>query len=351
MSNLQSRRNFIKNAGLAAAIATGASLPMTGTAAAPSAIKRVVFVFIPGGAPAQYWQAKGCDGNFTLGKMSAPLEPIKQHLVFINNLTMPFAGHGLPYNALGGWDSPMRESLDIRLGAALGNNTPIKSITLDSGRESFFSVSKTLDGRQLPFTNPYRAYAAIFADLPNQQKGILDEGLDADINSQVSSDLDKSTQLHTHLSVLALQRNKTNVVSLMLGSDQDYLQIPVGNDKWDYHQIVSARPIQDFINARAYLTQKFTYLVQLLEATKDSTGVSLLESTLVVMTSDMGDGTSHTPGNAPFLLAGGKSFLRTNRLVNGLGYTHLDLMDTVSTLMGVPSAYYGKGPIPLLLNN
>lgn len=348
MLNPQSRRNFIKKAGLAAAIATSAAMPLTGFAAEPT-IKRVVFVFIPGGASPQHWQAKGCDGNFTLGRMSAPLEPIKQHLVFINHLSMTNAGHGFPFNALGGWYGPVRESLDVKLGAALGKNTLFRNITLNSGSESFGSVSKTLEGTTPAVADPFKAYSMLFSDLPAQKKGILDEGLDANNYGEIRQNLDKLTQLHTHLSVLALQRNKTNVVSLMLGSDQDGLMVPVGNSLRDYHSVISGSPLENFINARAYLTQKFTYLVQLLEATKDSDGISLLDSTLVVLTTDMGDGTSHTQGDAPFLLAGGKSFLRTNRLVEGLGYTHLDLMDTVSTLMGVPSAYYGKGPIAAII--
>jgi hypothetical protein len=176
----------------------------------------------------------------------------------------------------------------------------------------------------------------------------LDEGFVGNY-SDVRNNFDKLSQLHTELAVLALARDKTNVVSLMLGSDQADFIVPVGNRALPYHNIISGLPPQEFVAARAYLTKKFTYLVQLLEATKDSSGVSLLNNTLVVMVSDMGDGTSHSPESGPFLLAGGKNYLKGNRLINANGFNHLDLLDTVAKLFGVPMPAYGNGGIPSLL--
>jgi len=345
MMNSLSRRTFIKTTGLAASL--GAT-NLLANPAPPPLTKRVLFVFIPGGALPGHWNAKGCDGNFTFGKMSQPLEPIKQHLVFLNNLTMTAAGHGMSFNALGGSYGPNRATLDVQLGAQLSQYNPFKNITLNAGAEFDISVSKTLEGAQMALSDPFKAYNILFGDLPERQKGILDEGFTGNY-AEVRNNFDTLSRLHSELAVLALARDKTNVVSLMLGSDQADFVVPVGDNTWPYHSIISARPQNEFVAARAYLTQKFTYLVQLLEATKDTYGVSLLNGTLVVMVTDMGDGTSHGVDNAPFLLAGAKKYLRGNRLVDASGFSHLDLFDTVSNLVAVPTALYGKGPIGAIL--
>lgn len=343
----QSRRNFIKTTGLAVGLTAGL-VPFARSATEPEALKRVMFVYIPGGAMPKHWQAKGCDSNFSLARMSMPLMPIKQNLVFINNLNMPIFGHGFPMNALGGNYNPARATLDIELGAVLSKHAPVKNLTLNSGYQLGNSVTKTLDGTQISIGDPYQVYATLFGDLPATAKGMLDEAFATGNYQDIRQDFDKLTQLHTQLSVLALQRNKTNVVSLMFGAEQSDIYVPIGDTRMEYHVAVSVWP-ENYIAGRAYLTEKFTYLVQLLEATKDANNVSLLDSTLVVMITDMGDGSTHEGQNVPFLLAGGKNFLRTNRLIDAAGYTHLDLLDTVSKLLDVPLANYGKGPIASIL--
>lgn len=346
MMNAQSRRSFIKTASLVAAM--GAAGPLAHATDPALPVKRVVFVFMPGGVLPGYWNAKGCDRNFTFAPMSQPLEPIKQHLLFLNNLTMTSAGHGLSFNALGGSFGPNRATLDVQLGAQLSADNPFKQITLNAGTETDISVSKTLEGSQLALADPFKAYNILFKDLPLQQKGILDEGFKGNY-AEVRNNFDTLSRLHSELAVLALARDKTNVVSLMLGSDQADFLVPIGDKSWPYHSIISARPSHEFVAARAYLTQKFTYLVQLLEATKDTQGDSLLAGTLVVMVSDMGDGSSHGPENAPFLLAGAKSYLKGHRLVDVNGFTHLDFLDTVNALLGGQGANYGNGPIAAIL--
>ncbi|RZA00680.1 MAG: DUF1552 domain-containing protein [Moraxellaceae bacterium] len=345
MLNEQTRRNFIKKAALVGAAAS-AYKPLQNFAAPQiQDIRRVVFVFIPGGALPNYWQAQGCDHNFVFAPMSQPLEPIKQNLVFLNNLTMARGGHGSTFNALGGWFAPKRATLDTELTTHLSAGTPFKQITFSAGNSVNYSVSMSQEGTQIPpLSDPFKAYANLFGTLESNQKGILDENFVGNYRD-IQYNFDQLSQLHIELTTLALQRNKTNIVSLMLGSDEADFTIPDVDQLRSYHNIMAGGTSADYVRARAYLTKKFTYLVQLLAATKDSRNISLLNSTLVVMVTDMGNGSDHTLTQAPFLLAGGTSFMRGDRLIDATGYDHLDLLDTVSSLLGAPVANYGKGPI------
>jgi Protein of unknown function (DUF1552) len=344
----QSRRNFIKKAALVGA-AAGAYKPLQNFAAPQiQDIRRVVFVYIPGGALPAYWPAKGCDHNFVFAPMSQPLEPIKQNLVFLNNLTMARGGHGTTFNALGGWFTPNRSTLDLDLGEHLIKGAAFRQLTLSAGNPLDANISRPAEGNQVaPLVDPFKAYANLFADLPANQKNILDESFVGNFND-FRYNFDKLSQLHIELATLALQRNKTNIVSLMLGSDSADFIVPVV-ESLPYHNIMAGGHSEYYVRARAYLTQKFTYLVQLLAATKDSRNMNLLASTLVVMVTDMGNGADHTLTQAPFLLAGGTSFMRGDRLIDATGYDHLDLLDTVSSLLGAPVANYGKGPIKGIL--
>jgi hypothetical protein len=209
-------------------------------------------------------------------------------------------------------------------------------------------VSKTLQGPQAALADPFKAYNILFGDLNERQKSVLDEGFKGNY-ADVRNDFDTLSDLHSRLAVLALARDKTRVATLMLGSDQSDFIVPVGDNPASYHQIIAGRPAHEFVIARAYLTQKFAYLVQLLEATQDSQGDSLLRGTLVVMVSDMGDGSSHGPDNAPFLLAGARSYLKGNRLVDVKGFNHLDFLDTVSALVTESGPTYGSGPIAAIV--
>jgi hypothetical protein len=80
-------------------------------------------------------------------------------------------------------------------------------------------------------------------------------------------------------------------------------------------------------------------------------GNTLLDNTILLHVSDMGDARGHTGENAPFMLAGGGSgTLTTGRSLNLNGADYKSLLDTVAQAAGVDvsaSGYpgYGSGPI------
>ena len=85
--------------------------------------------------------------------------------------------------------------------------------------------------------------------------------------------------------------------------------------------------------------EMFTRLIQGLAATPDIGGTtSLLDNTLVIWTSDFGDGAVHKVDDIPAILAGLTGKLRTNRhlALSGTGYTTGDLYATALHLLGAP---------------
>lgn len=353
MTTIKTRRVFLQQGAALCGAASilpsqlGQARPM------PADIRRVIFVYIPGGEPKAVWSAQGCGMNYKMTMPSAHVfEPIKQHLVFLKNLTISGrAGHSYTYEILGGGagQAQPRNSLDIELINSLGNNVPFTRLTFSAGSESDPSITYGANSEVAPLLDPFQAYTKLFNDLPSSAFNALDEDFHGEFDL-VKTDFDKLSQLHIHLAALALSRNKSNIVSLMLGSDQMEFLIPGDPKNRTYHQMLhDGTTPAEILRARTFLNNKFVYLVQLLAALKDNNSRPLLDSTLVVLTSNSGSGEDYSRENAPFLLAGGRNFMPVRGLIEANQYTHFDLLDTVSALLKSPIANYGKGPIAKLL--
>jgi hypothetical protein len=127
-----SRRNLLRGLGAAGLIAPFAAQLKPGRAvAAPQ--KRAMFVYVPDGCIPALWHPTGSEKAFTLPEMSAPLESIKQHLVFLDGLKMYAGGathEGGMAKVLTGV-SP--KSIDLFLGDEIGGATPHSSLQLGVG--------------------------------------------------------------------------------------------------------------------------------------------------------------------------------------------------------------------------
>jgi len=87
MTNINERRRFLKLVG--AAGLTTATLPFARMALAQSsAPRRVIFVYTPDGCNYDYWHAQGTGTTFTLPEMTAPLESVRQHCIFLSGVSM-----------------------------------------------------------------------------------------------------------------------------------------------------------------------------------------------------------------------------------------------------------------------
>ncbi len=371
------------NAGL---LTAGAGLSSAASAVTP--VKNVIFVFIPGGAP---------PGTFTptstlqLGPSSAPLEPVKQECVFFSQTDMGgYAGHGLPQTSLGAFTAP--KTIDLALGDLLGGNTLFSSIRLgvlsqgqtisavNQWNRSYdvitdprqaFEIMLTLQRSSVSTEEQYKQLEinlkavqqlqlqlGSFANTRLQANESALQQLQGDLYStgytpgcdlqQVvwpdiainPNDGKKFTQLwemQANNAITAIKCGLTHVVTMLMGNDEENFLVT----DFDYplSQAANAYPtMREYSAFRAYFSARLAYLIQQLKTTTDINGVPLLDSTLVVQVTNMGNTSDNTGSNAPFMFAGGGSSIRRGQVVPG--YTHSRVLDTVVQAMGV----YGKIP-------
>ena len=362
---------------------------------AADAPKRIVFVYIPDGAIPDEWMPSGTETDFTLPAMSAPLESVKQHCVFLNGVNMNNAGHGLTSKALG---SDKTMTLDIYMARTLGQTSPFSQLQLGVISNGYGSISRYNWNEPAFEDSPFNAFERLFGagattteDLAirkkrsvldcnlealNQMRGNfgsfekarLDEHADAiqriearltdssqdnndgsgtctnptfnsngfsgDTNSDVN--FDAVADLQVDLVTLALKCDLTRVVSLMFGNHQADFTVPEAGVDTNYHQSIHGRPAADYITYRAYFTEKLRNLIQSLAETEDMDGNSLLDNTLVLQVSDMADGRSHSGENVPYMLAGGGGgVLTTGRSLTLSSVSHNTILDTVAQAAGV----------------
>jgi len=385
-------------------LATGMMLSRNAIAQNSSGISRVVCVYIPDGAPTENGRSLFIpSSNLTLPPASAALERVKDECVFFNGADVNGGGgHGRTHKVLGGAASS--STYDVHLERTIGANSPFPSLLL--GVQSAGHGSATIKDRAVVSyqDNPVAAFNRLFggnvvmgsADgrraqsvldlqkaeiqalqsvLGSAEKERLDEHLssleriEARINQQASQDgvdgcetpvwnggsyaydeADKTrftleSDLQMDLAILAMKCNYTKVVSLMLGNHQAEHAVSELDWTGEYHQSIHAGNAQTFSETRNYLSRRLAYLIDGLRTTRDEFGNSMLDSTLVVQVTDMGDGNAHTGTNAPMLMAGGGSAIRRGRVVT-CG-DHVNIFDTVTEALGMTGQLdqLGDGPI------
>ena len=143
MTDLKSRRHFLRGAGVALALPWLESISKAATTAQAAAPVRFACIYFSNGVdPANWWQ-KGAGSAMELGPAAAPLMPIREDLVFINGLynhqafINPSPHMGRMANMLSG--SPVSAdpsvirvgtTFDQVLSKELGNRTPVASMAL-----------------------------------------------------------------------------------------------------------------------------------------------------------------------------------------------------------------------------
>jgi hypothetical protein len=92
-----------------------------------------------------------------------------------------------------------------------------------------------------------------------------------------------------------------------------------------------------------YLSGCVAFLIQRLAAVSDPVnGGKMIDHTLVVQVSDMGDGADHTAGNAPNMIAGGSGFATFKRGTAGTAENNETMLAAVPVLLGI-DASVGSG--------
>lgn len=104
---------------------------------------------------------------------------------------------------------------------------------------------------------------------------------------------------------LALQTNSTHIATLEIGGDFNPLDLGIKGGYHGFsHHGKKQSSIEALIKLETYQIEQFTKFVERLSAMEDETG-TMLDNTMVLFGSGMGDANSHTNTNLPVVLAGG----------------------------------------------
>ena len=116
-----------------------------------------------------------------------------------------------------------------------------------------------------------------------------------------------NTSVMYDLMILALQANLTNIITF--GHPGGNRLFPFDGITLGYHSLShhGKRPdlLRQLTIIELYYAQQFSRFLDRLKNAKDAEGRSLLESTVVMFGSGMGNASSHSSRNLPIMLAGG----------------------------------------------
>lgn len=160
-------------------------------------------------------------------------------------------------------------------------------------------------------------------------------------------------KLQQDLAVLALGCDVTRSVSLMWSHPVSPTKVPglgvtMNNHDASHYGSSSSANAKDFVKMKRWFATRFAELIQSLAARPYGSS-TLLDHTLVLLCSELGDANAHDHKAVPFVLAGGKAAgLKTGRSLNysgkGMGgenESHTKLLVSMAKLAGVPIESFG----------
>jgi len=172
-------------------------------------------------------------------------------------------------------------------------------------------------------------------------------------------------QMMMDLTTLALSCGSTNSAMLMWSHSVSPTRIAetgvtMGHHDASHYGDPNGQVAKDFIKLKRWFMEQFVYLIQKLQSTPDQGG-TLLDNTVVMLCSELGDSNRHDHDRCPFLIAGGANCgIKGGRFLNyrgknaGENEPHTKLLVSVANAVGVNIDSFGftgkgKGPLPGLL--
>ncbi len=365
--------------------------------AAGNSLRKVIFVYVPDGTPGGASNSFLPDGNMNLKVCSQPLESVKDECLFFENVeVVGGGGHGTTQRVLGAFASGVSGTIDLALEDSVGATSPVASLRLSVRNRRSIDQTETKDpissrvwsGSSFQ-DSPQAAFETLFGGtidssdigtLRNNKKLNVNEAALAEIKTKLGSyELERLEQhqaaieklrndlasaasstaplgcsnpqfnpndlsaeeldsnftnlfdLQVENAVLALKCNITRVATIQLSTHQCDFSVTGKNES--YHNAIHSGNYDAYANYRAYFSERVAHLIQRLKDTEDPAGGRMIDSTLVVQVTDMGDGGAHTGNDAPFMFAGGGSAVKRGRIVSVAN--HHQLLDTVAQYMGV----------------
>jgi hypothetical protein len=125
--------------------------------------------------------------------------------------------------------------------------------------------------------------------------------------TSIPEEFDEHARLMMDLMVIAYQTDMTRVVSCMIareGSNRSYrsIGVPDGHHSVTHHEGATVK-IEKVVKINHLHAQTFAYLLGKMQATPDGDG-TLLDHSMILYGSSLGDGNAHTHDNLPLVLVG-----------------------------------------------
>lgn len=176
-------------------------------------------------------------------------------------------------------------------------------------------------------------------------------------------------ELQMDLSVRALSCNITRVASIQWShavSPTHILETGVASNNHDasHYGSPDTSMAADFTTLKRWFLERVADLIERLQATPDGDGQTLLDNTVLLLCSELGDSNKHDHQRVPFVVAGrAGGQIETGRFLDfrgrgkdGDNETHTKLLVSIARAMGQPIDRFGytghgTGPLPGLLND
>ncbi len=163
-------------------------------------------------------------------------------------------------------------------------------------------------------------------------------------------------RLMSDLTVIALQCDATRVVSHMLGNGGSvgFASFPWLNVSIDHHGAShhGNRPqmIEHLKKIDRWEVEQFAYLLEKMDAVDEGGGRTMLDNSVVFVSSEIGDGDAHDQKDKPILVAGtAGGALRPGSHIRFNGEPQAELFVTLLNALDVPATTFGaqgKRPLP-----
>ena len=203
---------------------------------------------------------------------------------------------------------------------------PVQQQRLELHAESVASLQKNIlqraaGGSSAACTTPFWGGSVIDKD-----------NLNAELIDQQTTE--QRIDLYMEMIVLAMKCDLTRVATFSFGDSGASILVPglMHNADWHGCQHGYRNNIDNPI-ARAWFSSKMVWLIKALANEPDVDGGSMLDNTLIYLTSDMGDGSPHNNKRHPIVLAGGP--VKGGKAVDMGGAFWNGLFDTIMAGVGI----------------
>lgn len=196
------------------------------------------------------------------------------------------------------------------------------------------------------------AHASSIRELELSLTGVCDSPAPpVDVNSETS--IDRQSDLLAAALGCGLSRIASFQVRI---ADNDNTLYPwVGLDTGGHHHLShdsGAESQAKLAQVYRWYSERFAYLLDRLAGTPDVDGRSVLDNTLVIWGSELGQAWNHDISNIPFIFAGATDLLRAGRYMSGSVISHNRMLVSACHAMGLTdvetygSLDTGSGPLP-----